>query len=153
MQLRLVALNKKKSGAYTARKVIPADVRQAYVRLYGRQWEEKLHLPADTLPAFVKKRCGEWCAEIETRIATLRAEAKGEGQPLTRRNSLALAGEWYSWFIAKHEDAPGQPSRRRQLSDNYFWEFVFAEAPPQFRADPARTPIGNGRMRRTCARS
>ena len=37
----------------------------------------------------------EWVAEVETRIATLRAQKNGEGQSLTKLNAIALAGRWY----------------------------------------------------------
>jgi hypothetical protein len=80
------------TGEFVARKGIPADVREAYARLYKVFWEERLTLPANTPPHEAKRRHGEWLAEIETRIATLRAVAKGEGQPLTRINAIALAG-------------------------------------------------------------
>ena len=28
---------------------------------------------------------------------------KGEGAPLTRQQARALAGEWYDWFVARHQ--------------------------------------------------
>jgi hypothetical protein len=66
MQLRIVALGRKGNEAPATRKVIRQTCRQAYARLYGRQWEEKLRLLSDTSPAIAKKQCGEWSAEIET---------------------------------------------------------------------------------------
>jgi hypothetical protein len=35
----MAALNRSKSGAYTARKSIPKDVQAEYERLYGQRWE------------------------------------------------------------------------------------------------------------------
>lgn len=141
MRLQFVALVRKKSGTYHARKVIPTDVRDAYARLYGVKWEAKLVLPASTAPVDAKKLYGEWFADIETRIATLRAEARGEGRPLTHRDAVALCGEWRRWFVAKHEgDAPGKPSYWRNLSDTYFWEILMRAAPDEFRADPNSDP-------------
>ncbi|MGA8698261.1 MAG: helicase associated domain-containing protein, partial [Xanthobacteraceae bacterium] len=32
---------------------------------------------------------------------------RGEGQSLTQRQALALAGEWYNWYVARHEENPG----------------------------------------------
>jgi hypothetical protein len=40
-----------------------------------------------------KARHAEWAAEVETRIATLRAQRNGEGQPLTLLDAIALAGQ------------------------------------------------------------
>jgi hypothetical protein len=60
-----------------------------------------------------KPGLGEWEAEIETRIATLRAKKNGEGQPLTRLNAIALAGRWYTWFLGQHESDP-RPAKRWQ---------------------------------------
>jgi hypothetical protein len=72
----LSALNTKSvtnATKFVARKGIPADVREAYARLYKVSWEERLTLPANTPNHEAKKRHGEWLAEIETRIATLQA--------------------------------------------------------------------------------
>ena len=49
-----------------------------------------------------RREFNEWLADIETRIANLRAQRKGEGISLTREQTRALAGEWYDWFIARH---------------------------------------------------
>jgi hypothetical protein len=48
-------------------------VRDAYSRLYVGHWEAQLRQPADTPKPEAKTRHAEWIAEIETRIATLRA--------------------------------------------------------------------------------
>ena len=98
MALRMVALNRLPNGQFFSRKVIPVDVRDAYSRLYGGHWEAQLRQPADTPKSDARTRHAEWIAEIETRIATLRAQRNGEGQPLTRQNAIALAGRWYTWF-------------------------------------------------------
>ena len=92
MAVRMAGLNRLKNGQFFARKAVPIDVRDAYERLYNVRWEAQLRLPADTAKHEAKTRHSEWLAEIETRIATLRATAKGEGQPLTRLNAVALAG-------------------------------------------------------------
>jgi hypothetical protein len=72
--------------------------------LSGARREAQLKLSADTPKHEAKARLGEWQAEIETRIATLRAKKNGEGQPLTKLDVLALAGRWYTSFV-------GQPWR------------------------------------------
>jgi integrase len=49
----------------------------------------------------------EWLAEVESRIGSIRSARTGEGQSLTQKQALGLVGEWYRWFVARHEDAPG----------------------------------------------
>jgi hypothetical protein len=69
MAVRMVALTRSKSAEFVARKAIPADVRDAYARLYNVRWEAQLNLPANTSKHEAKTRHGEWLAEVETRIA------------------------------------------------------------------------------------
>ncbi len=89
-------------GGFIARKVIPADAREEYRRLYGRRVEERLNTgPIPILLARAKHR--EWASEIEARIAAIRAERKGDGRTLTPKEARALAGEWYRWFVAHME--------------------------------------------------
>jgi hypothetical protein len=107
MALRMVASNRAADGRWFARKGIPQDVRKEYARLYGVSREAHLKLPADASRHEAKTRLGEWEAEIETRIATLRALQKGEGQPLTKLN--AIAGRWYTWFVGQHENDDDVP--------------------------------------------
>ncbi len=140
MALRMTSLNQMSKGEFVARKGIPADVREAYSRLYKVSWEERLTLSANTPQHEAKTRHGEWLAEIETRIATLRAVAKGEGQPLTRINAIALAGRWYTWFVGQHENDPGTPKHWRAMGDHLAWEVLYPEAPETYhensKADP-----------------
>jgi hypothetical protein len=117
MAFRMSSLQRSKSGSYTARKGIPKDVRAEYQRLYGQGWEAKLALPAGTRPQEAKARHAEWLAEIETGIAAIRAAKRGEGQPLSKRDAHALAGQWYQWYVARHEDDPGTPDYWRVLWD------------------------------------
>jgi hypothetical protein len=118
----MVALKRRKTGGYAARKVIPKDVREDYAALYGTAWEEKLTIPAGTPPHEAKARHGEWLAIIETRISRLRAAKNGERQSLTRRDAQALAGEWYRWFIAQNERDLRPPGHWRKLSDTLVWD-------------------------------
>jgi hypothetical protein len=111
----MTTLTRNNSGEFVARKGIPKDVREAYSQLYGVGWEVRLTLPAHLAEAEAKARLGEWLAEIETRIETLRATAKGKGRPLTQKQAHALAGRWYHWFIDQHTDAPGTPRHWREL--------------------------------------
>jgi hypothetical protein len=140
MALRITSLNRMKNGQFVARKNIPADVREAYARLYSVTWEERLTLPANTPQHEAKTRHGEWLAEIETRIATLRSVAKGEGQPLTRINALALAGRWYTWFVGQYENDPGMPKRWREMGDHLAYQVIYPEASDEYHENPKADP-------------
>jgi len=136
----MVALERRKTGGYVARKAIPKDVRQEYAALYGMGWEEKLTIPTSTPPHEAKARHCEWLAEIETRIAALRAAKTGAKQPLTRRNTHALAGEWYRWFLGQHEMDLRTPSHWKRLSDTLVWDVIHIHAPPEYLSDPRADP-------------
>ncbi|MET4425673.1 hypothetical protein [Bradyrhizobium sp. RT3a] len=140
MALRMVALNRIADGRWFARKVIPKDVREEYHRRFRHKTEAHLKLPADTPKHEAKARLGEWEADVETRIATLRAERDGVGQPLTKLNAIALAGRWYNWFVKLHESDPGQPRYWRDLSDQFVWNVIRPEAPDSYEEDPKSDP-------------
>lgn len=112
MALIMAGLTRTSTGAYTARKVIPKDIRAAYAAQYGNAWEEKLRLDGGMSAHEARARYGEWLADIETRIGSLRAAKKNGPRPLTRQNAYALAGRWYAWFIAKHEQDRHRRLRR-----------------------------------------
>jgi hypothetical protein len=101
MSAWMVELRRLRSGGFVARKAIPKDIRDAYAKLFGKAWEEKLNIPPGTPAHAAKAKHGEWLAEIETRIASLRAAQRNEGRPLTRRDAYALAARWYAWFLSK----------------------------------------------------
>jgi hypothetical protein len=115
MLFRMITPRVSKSRSVTIRKGIPKDVRADYERLYGQRWEAKLTLPAGTKDA--KVRISEFTSEVESRIATIRAAKRGEGQSLTQRQTFALAGEWYIWYVARHEENPGTVEHWRVLWD------------------------------------
>ena len=117
MRLRMVTPRYSKSRSVTVRKGIPKDVRPEYKRLYGAEWEAKLTLPASLRPHEIKVRSSEFIADVETKIETIRAAKRGEGQALTPRQALALAGEWYVWFIARHEETPRTVEHWRVIWD------------------------------------
>jgi integrase len=124
-----------KNGGDLARQVIPADVRDEYQRLYGKRWEERWRAEPGTPSAERKRQYGEWIAEINRRFAAIRAANRGEGIDLSRKDALALAGEWYTWFVKRHEDAPGKP----QLWEAELWSIIDAmmqHAPDEVRAEP-----------------
>ncbi|MBR0969603.1 tyrosine-type recombinase/integrase [Bradyrhizobium japonicum] len=140
MALRMVALIRAADGRWFARKGIPEDVREEYARLYGHRREAHLKLPADTPKSEARARLGEWLAEIEIRIETLRAQRNGDGQPLTKLNAIALAGRWYLWFVKQHESDPGKPRYWRDLSDYVVWEVLRPEAPNSYEANTKADP-------------
>jgi hypothetical protein len=113
----MAGLTRIRNGGYRARKGIPKDVRTGYQKLFGPGWEAKLFLPAGMPLPEAKAKFAEWLAEIETRIESIRARQRGEGQGLTQKQARALAGEWYSWFIARYEEAPGKPERWSRAFD------------------------------------
>jgi hypothetical protein len=135
MASMMAALQRQKSGRFTARKVIPKDVRDEYARQYGMRWEEKLNIPSGCSPHEARARYGEWLAEIETRIGRLRAFKNGEGQPLTRRNAHALAGRWYTWFISRHEADLRTPKYWKSMSDHLVWDVIHPHAPDEYLRD------------------
>jgi len=140
MALRMVALTRAADGRWSARKAIPEDVRDEYGRLYGVRREALLKLAGDTPKHDAKRQLGEWVAEIEVRIATMRAKKNGEGQPLTKLNAIALAGRWYSWFVGEHEDDPGPAKRWKDMSDHLIWNVIRPEAPDSYEEDPKSDP-------------
>jgi hypothetical protein len=136
MALRMVALNRATDGRWFARKVIPKDVRDEYAKLYGVRREAHLKLPANMPTHEVKARLGEWTGEVETQIATLRAQRNGEGQPLTRLSAMALAGHWYNWFVKQHEDNPGSPQYWHELGEALIWNVLRPLAPDEYEENP-----------------
>jgi len=111
-----------------------------HARLHGYRWEAQLKLPADTPRNEAKTRLAEWEAEIETRIATLRAKKNGEGQPLTRLNAVALAGRWYNWFVKQHEADPGPAKRWEELEDHFLYNVLYPEAPDSYHENTQADP-------------
>jgi integrase len=91
-----------KSGGFTARKRIPADVQATYLERYGFRWEARLSLNTGTPILLARAKHREWLSDIESRVANLRAEKKGVGRLLTPKDARALAGEWYHWFTERH---------------------------------------------------
>ncbi len=98
----MVRLSKDPNGNYRARKRIPEAVKADYGSLYDITSEEKFYRSAETKEAVARREFNEWLAEIETRIANIRAQQKGEGASLTRLQARALAGQWYDWFVGRH---------------------------------------------------
>jgi integrase len=117
MLFRMITPRVSKSRSVVTRKGIPKDVRAEYQRLYGQRWEAKLTLSAGMKPQEAKVRVGEFTATVEAQIEAIRAAQRGEGQSLTQRQALALAGEWYLWYVARHEENPGTVKHWRVMWD------------------------------------
>jgi integrase len=136
MAIRMVSLKSSKTGEWIARKGIPADVRAEYKRLYGVGHEAILRVPAGTSKAQAKARLGEWQAEVEIQIERIRAAANGAGEPLTKLNALALAGRWYSWYVARHESDPGSPEHWADRKEHLTERVWYPHAPVEHLEDP-----------------
>jgi integrase len=136
MAIRMVSLKSSKTGEWVARKAIPADARAEYKRLYGVGHEVILRVPASTSKAQAKARLGQWQAEVETQIERIRAASNGDGQPLTKLNALALAGRWYSWFVARHESDPGSPEHWADRKEHLTERVWYPHAPLEHLEDP-----------------
>ena len=101
-------LTPKANGGWSARKRIPADVAAEYERQYGKSSEEWFSC-APMRAGDAGRKAAEWRIEIETRIANIRAARTGVGRTLSRQEALALAGDWYRWFVGRHEADAGDP--------------------------------------------
>ena len=140
MVLPVAKLKRLTTGAYAARKVIPKDIRSDYAARYGMAWEEKFYLGPSASEHEAKARFGEWLADIETRIGQLRAARKRAPEPLTRQNAYALAGVWYTWFIARQAKDIRTPGHWNALADSLMWDVFRPHAPEEYENRPGDDP-------------
>jgi len=98
----MASLSRTRSGLWTARKVIPQDIRSAY----GKR-EEKPTWPATLNQSQARAEFGAWLAAVEDRIASLRSQGRAEPIALSQRQSRALAGRWYQEMVESFSDNPG----------------------------------------------
>jgi integrase len=121
-----------KGGGFTARKRIPEDVQNEYERLHDVRWEARLSIAPGTPIVQARALHREWLTEIESRIANIRAEKKGEGRLLTPKDARALAGDWYHWFTERHLQRAQSPTywedRREEIGETLRDELVLASA-------------------------
>lgn len=115
----MVGLKRNSNGSWSARKRLPDDVRDEYAALHGPRLEAKFSAAVGMKPHDAKREFGDWLAEVEGRIAAIRAKRNGEGVALTQRQARALAGEWYEWFVARHPtgDLPKWGALRDQVHE------------------------------------
>lgn len=98
MGLAMVTPTRKKTGQWVTRKAIPAAVRAAYGKSEEIRW-----WPATLTEGQVKAECAAWLAPIEDRIAYLKSQQGAAPLSLTKRQCVALAGEWYQAKAAAEE--------------------------------------------------
>jgi integrase len=103
----MVSLRQDRNGNFRARKRLPDDVREEYGRRFGQKLEAKFFASAKNGAAEARQLFRDWDAEVDGRIAAIRAERTGEGVSLTPQQARALAGEWYEWFLARHPARDG----------------------------------------------
>ncbi|WP_149310354.1 hypothetical protein [Methylobacterium sp. P1-11] len=113
----MTSLSRAPNGDWFSRKGIPKDVREAYKQTHGVSQEERFRRPASLSTGAAKAELREWDATITSRIEALRAAARGEGRGLTHREAHGLAGQWYGWFVGRHQDEPGDPERWEHLHE------------------------------------
>lgn len=110
MQVIMAGLTRAKNGDWLSRKMIPADIRDAYQRAYGLRQEERFRASTEKTSSEVKLAHLEWLATIEGRISLLRSAKSGLTTALSNRQMRELAGRWYDWFIAQNvENTPPVP--------------------------------------------
>jgi hypothetical protein len=125
----MASLTQDENGNYRSRKRLPDDVRDEYGRLHGARHEAKFFAPKTTKSHEAKRLFGDWLAEVEGRIASIRAARDGTGISLTSRQARKLAGDWYDWFLARRERVT-----HWQLDE---WRDKAQEAMMEFGYDPA----------------
>lgn len=114
-------LSRTRSGLWTSRKVIPADVRSAY----GKS-EEKPTWPASLSRTEAVAEFTSWLAGVESRIDLLRKQSSQDPVRLSDRQIRALAGKWYRERLSVLEENPPPASG---------WEFLKMELAPKDQND------------------
>ncbi len=133
----MVELQQDSNGNYRARKRLPDDVREDYGRLYGARHEAKFFAKASDGRLAALQEFRTWDAEVTRRIDTIRKGQRGDGIDLSRKDTVALAGEWYTWFVEWHEKATHKPEAYVVA----LWEIIDRMqqyAPDEVREQPIR---------------
>jgi hypothetical protein len=130
-------LQQKPNGSYSARRRLLDDVREEYGCRYGARFEAKFSAPASVGRLVAGQKFRAWDAEVTQRIETIRRMLRGEGIDLDREQAAALAGEWYNWFVARHEKEEADPV----AYDEAVWDIIEAMrgfAPDEVREEPLK---------------
>jgi hypothetical protein len=133
----MVSLRQDSRGNFFARKRLPNDVREEYGSLYGARFEAKFSARASLGKQVAQLRFHQWATEVDQRIEAIRKDQRGEGIDLDREQAAALAGEWYLWFVAKHENEDADPEAYEEV----LWNIIEAMrefAPEEVRQQPLR---------------
>jgi integrase len=101
----MASLRQDNRGNYVSRKKLPVDVREEYGRLFGQRHEAKFFRSASTDRREALRQFSEWSAEVDGNIIAIRAARDGTGLSLTPTQARRLAGEWYTWWTARHSTA------------------------------------------------
>jgi hypothetical protein len=118
--IRMTSLRRAKNGDWFARKRIPHDGRSAYERAHGKHQEKRFRRSASLSQGAATQAFRDWDADVSSRIETLRAKVRGEGEPsLTPRQTYVLAGAWYAWFVGQYEEDPGTIDEWDFIADEY----------------------------------
>lgn len=95
-------LKRTRTGLWTARKEIPADVRG----IIGKR-EDKPTWPAILTQAEARAEFGAWLSNLEGRIEAARRLKTDPPSRLTHRRILELVAAWYRAHVDEFEDDPG----------------------------------------------
>lgn len=151
MNLPMPSLTKAPNGDWFARKVIPANLRQAYAVAHGVSREARFRMPGSASEGEAKRAYGEWLADVEGRVAALRATANGTPITLSQRDLYALADQWYLWFVGQHEMEPGRADQWEERYERYE-DVLEADGTVGHPDEDDRAPTGMGHRRRIRAR-
>jgi integrase len=91
--------------------------------------------------ANARARIRDWLNEIEARIANVRAERKGDGQTLTPKQARALSGDWYHWYVERHQARPQSAEHWDLVMDRMNDELTDVIDPYRDPHDPERQAI------------
>jgi aminoglycoside phosphotransferase len=144
MTFKMSGLRKSKSGAYTARKVIPKDARIEYERMFGKRCEERFYAKSGASHGEAKAAHAAWINEIELRIERrlrFRGKPHGSGSDDPPRMCLphrcrimttdapnrALAADLATAALGR---PPIDVRRFSTGAHHYVFEAAFADRPP-----------------------
>lgn len=152
MGIPMTGLRRAKNGDWLSRKAIPEDIRDAYRLGHGVSREERFRRPGSLPQARAVAELRDWDAMVSGRIDALRAQREGRGRDLTQREAHALAGQWYLWFVARHEEEPGPASQWEETDEDLDSAYsIFAKPEDDEDAEVPTSPAVRRHVRATVA--
>ena len=134
----MVTLRQDNRGNYIARKRLADGVREEYGRLYRRARSRRSSPPVRAFgKQIAQQKFHDWANEVDQRIEAIRKTQRGEGMDLDREQAVALAGEWYLWFVAKYEKEDAD----LEVYEEVLWDIIDAMrefAPEEVREQPLK---------------